>query len=107
VHGVVVTGQGIRPAVNLDVKSIAELAYQLWVARGRPHGSGEVDWLEAERQLSKPSAAAPTEINAKVEASLKDTFPASDPPSSHIPDHPPSNADAKWKAAGIKRVERT
>jgi hypothetical protein len=66
-----------------------------------------VDWLEAERLLSKSGPDAPTEINAKVEASLKDTFPASDPPSSHIPDKPPSNADAKWKAAGIKRVERT
>jgi hypothetical protein len=93
--------------LNSDVKSIAELAYQLWVARGRPHRSAEVDWLEAERLLSKPSADAPAEINAKVETSLKDTFPASDPPSSHIPDNPPSNADAKWKAAGIKRVERT
>ena len=93
--------------MNVDVKSIAELAYQLWVAGGRPHGSAEVDWLEAERLLSKRGADAPTEINAKVEASLQDTFPASDPPSSHIPDKPPSNADAKWKAAGIKRVERT
>jgi hypothetical protein len=93
--------------VNVDVKSIAELSYQLWVARGRPHGSAEVDWLEAERLLSKGGADPPMEINAKVEQSLKDTFPASDPPSSHIPDKPPSNADAKWKAAGIKRVERT
>lgn len=29
--------------------SIAELAYRLCVARGRPHGSAEEDWLEAER----------------------------------------------------------
>jgi hypothetical protein len=93
--------------VNIDSKSIAELAYQLWVARGRPHGSAQVDWLEAERQLSKSRANSPTELNTKVEASLKDTFPASDPPSTHIPDKPPSNADAKWKAAGIKRVERS
>jgi hypothetical protein len=32
--------------------SIAKLAYQLWIARGRPHGSEEEDWLEAERQLA-------------------------------------------------------
>lgn len=32
-------------------ESIAELAYHLWVARGRPHGSHDQDWLEAERQL--------------------------------------------------------
>ncbi len=30
---------------------IEERAYQLWVARGRSHGSHEEDWLEAERQL--------------------------------------------------------
>jgi hypothetical protein len=33
-------------------QSIAELAYRLWSARGRPHGSEEEDWLEAERQLA-------------------------------------------------------
>jgi hypothetical protein len=32
-------------------QSIAELAYHLWNARGRPRGSVEEDWLEAERQL--------------------------------------------------------
>jgi hypothetical protein len=32
-------------------ESIAELAYQLWIARGQPQGSHEQDWLEAERQL--------------------------------------------------------
>ena len=33
-------------------QSIAELAYHLWNARGRPRGSVEEDWLEAERQLA-------------------------------------------------------
>jgi Protein of unknown function (DUF2934) len=32
-------------------KEIAELAYQLWVDRGSPEGSAEVDWLEAAKQL--------------------------------------------------------
>jgi hypothetical protein len=92
--------------VTSDTKSIAELAYQLWVARGRPHGSAEVDWLEAERQLAKARPAAPTQINTQVESSLLDTFPASDPPATHILDRPPRNADAKWKASGIERIER-
>ncbi len=30
---------------------IAQRAYQLWQARGRPRGSPEVDWLEAVREL--------------------------------------------------------
>ena len=86
-------------------KSITELAYQLWEARGRPHGTAEVDWHEAERQLSGGSAATPRALDAKVEESVVGTFPASDPPSSHIPDNPPSNADAKWEAAGIERKQ--
>jgi hypothetical protein len=35
-----------------STQSIAERAYEMWIARGRPRGSGEVDWLEAERQLA-------------------------------------------------------
>ena len=45
------TGQPVRvhlqdPAV---MKRIAETAYHLWEKRGRPHGSDQQDWLEAER----------------------------------------------------------
>lgn len=36
---------------------IAILAYQLWEERGRPDGSAEQDWLEAERQLHSRSSA--------------------------------------------------
>jgi hypothetical protein len=32
--------------------SIAELAYQLWLQRGCPEGTEELDWMEAERQLA-------------------------------------------------------
>jgi hypothetical protein len=91
--------------VDQKPKSIAELAYQLWEARGRPHGAAEVDWHEAERRLSEGSVATPRALDAKVEQSVVETFPASDPPSSHIPDNPPSNADAKWEAAGIERKQ--
>ncbi len=77
-------------------RSIRELAYQLWVARGRTSGSAERDWLEAERQLSSaPRAATPT----GVDDALKDSYPASDPPATHLPDEPPANAEAKWEAA--------
>jgi uncharacterized membrane protein len=34
-----------------------------------------------------------------VDESVQDTFPASDPPASHLADVPPSNAEAKWEAA--------
>jgi hypothetical protein len=32
-------------------RSIGELAYHLWQARGCPEGSAERDWLDAEKQL--------------------------------------------------------
>lgn len=77
---------------------IRELAYQLWVARGCPEGNSDQDWLEAESQLSaaEPTKAASTK---GVDDALKDTYPASDPPASHLPDEPPANAEAKWEAA--------
>jgi hypothetical protein len=85
--------------------SIGELAYRLWQARGCPEGSAEHDWLEAEKQLrsARPRVTEAASAQA-IDASLKETFPASDPPASRLPDEPPANADAKWKAAGVSRT---
>jgi hypothetical protein len=74
---------------------IAELAYQLWEERGRPHGSAQMDWYEAERRFG--TFVPPTD------SSVMDSFPASDPPATHRADRPPSNADSKWQAAGVRR----
>lgn len=102
-------------------RSIGELAYRLWQARGCPEGSAERDWLDAEKQLTgaqrtieprapEPRAVAPrvtratesTTSNA-IDSSLKATFPASDPPATQRADEPPANADAKWKAAASRK----
>ena len=40
-------------------EDIARLAYQIWEERGRPVGSAEVDWYEAERQLQPRSSERP------------------------------------------------
>ena len=78
-------------------RAISDLAFGLWQVRGCPEGSSEVDWLEAERQvLGRRPSDAPAD---EVDASSKDSFPASDPPASHLPDVPPSNAADKWAAA--------
>jgi hypothetical protein len=104
-------------------RSIGELAYHIWQARGCPEGSAEQDWLDAEKQLKGPSrtiesrTTAPrateprtTESRATesassnaIDNSLKATFPASDPPASQRADEPPANADAKWKAAASRK----
>jgi hypothetical protein len=84
--------------------SIGELAYRLWQARGCPEGSAEQDWLNAEKQLRSAQRAAEPTASDAIDRSLQETFPASDPPASHQPDEPPSNADAKWKAADASRT---
>jgi Protein of unknown function (DUF2934) len=81
-------------------EKIAELAYQLWTERGQPHGSHEQDWLEAEQRLSAAYIGEKGPKDRQIDTSLKETFPASDPPASHLPDVPPSNAADKWIAAG-------
>jgi hypothetical protein len=47
-------GPSVTPVNQVDV---AELAYQRWVERGRPQGSPEDDWFEAERELRSRSAS--------------------------------------------------
>lgn len=102
-------------------RSIGELAYSLWQARGCPEGSAERDWLDAEKQLTgaqrtieprapEPRAVAPRTTRATesttsnaIDSSLKATFPASDPPATQRADEPPANADAKWKAAASRK----
>jgi hypothetical protein len=59
-------------------RSIGELAYRLWQARGCPEGSAEQDWLDAEKQLRSMESTESTAIDS----SLRGTFPASDPPAS-------------------------
>ncbi len=41
----------------------------------------------------------PSASSEAIDQSMRDTFPASDPPASHLPDEPPSNAEAKWETA--------
>jgi hypothetical protein len=40
-----------KKSSNLDDEAIARKAYELWAARGFPHGDPEHDWYEAERHL--------------------------------------------------------
>jgi hypothetical protein len=48
------------------------------------------------RQISQPYDSA-------IDTGVDDSFPASDPPGSRLPDEPPSNAAAKWAAAGANQ----
>lgn len=76
------------PALH-DHETIRRLAYQLWEARGRQDGDPERDWLEAERRLESQA----------VDCASMESFPASDPPASNLPDEPPVNAEARFAAS--------
>jgi hypothetical protein len=91
--------------MSTNNKSTEELAYELWEARGRPHGSPEQDWLAAEQLAAQPQAESDSRSD-QVEEALAESFPASDPPARHTPDVPPSNAGAKWAAARNARTSR-
>jgi hypothetical protein len=46
---------GAHPEItsNTGQSEIAQLAYMLWQQRGCPEGTPEVDWLNAEQQLTR------------------------------------------------------
>jgi hypothetical protein len=81
----------------VDVRKQRELAYRLWEERGRPEGRPEEDWFEAERRLR---SAEHEHDSAAVDEAVRESFPASDPPSPHLPDKQPVK---KRRAAAPRR----
>ena len=75
--------------MSSDRRAVSKLAYLLWQRRGSPHGSAELDWSEAERQLAAQNQ------EATLDEALDESFPASDPPAISLPDEPPVNAKKK------------
>jgi len=41
-----------------DRKQIAQRAFEIWIERGRPHGSAEHDWRQAEEELRTTSGSS-------------------------------------------------
>jgi hypothetical protein len=46
------------PAAPMPHEQIAMRAYEKWCQRGCPHGSDQLDWYEAERELSSENQRA-------------------------------------------------
>jgi LmbE family N-acetylglucosaminyl deacetylase len=72
-------------------RSIGELAYRLWQARGCPQGTAEKDWLDAERQLAQsPGSQLPDEASR-----LPDETSRAPDESGRFPEQPPAKSSAK------------
>jgi hypothetical protein len=82
-------------ATQSDLRKQRELAYRLWEERGRPEGRADEDWFEAGRRLQSDQHRAES---AAVDEAARESFPASDPPSSHLPDKPPVNVKKRKPA---------
>ena len=82
-------------------RSIGELAYHLWQARGCPEGSAEQDWLNAEKQLKLAPRAAESRTAEPRAAESRTAATAS---AGQRTDEPPASADAKRKAAPAPRA---
>ncbi len=70
--------------------SLGESVAAQW-SRLRPGSRG--------RASSLPGSAHHERTSRAVDESVAQSFPASDPPASRLPDEPPVNAEAKWQAA--------
>ena len=57
-----------EPPKEITAEATARLAYDLWLRRGCPHGTDELDWYEAERMLKAegPSTGVATSGQAAV-----------------------------------------
>jgi Protein of unknown function (DUF2892) len=85
---------GVKAAV-MGQGSLKEGRSDQW-NRMVPGGGPARDAAAGARTHSSSSAALDSTVN--------DSFPASDPPASRLPDEPPVNAEAKWAAANAAKA---
>lgn len=64
--------------------AIAERAYRLWIERGRPHGSSEEDWNEAERRFAA-GARSQDDEDTPNESAIQDAPNATSGLSTRVP----------------------
>ena len=52
------TGHSSTSTVKVPHDKIAQRAYEKWIKRGRPQGTAEQDWIDAEKELKAEYARA-------------------------------------------------
>ncbi len=48
----------LQPVITISRDEIAQRAYLIWLAKGKPQGQDEANWLEAEAELALVTARA-------------------------------------------------
>lgn len=91
----------VRHLPGTDMNSIEDKirtrAHQLWEEGGQREGNDLSDWLRAEQLVLEAERNALE--SCAVDESSRESFPASDAPSTHTADIYPVNAEEKWAAA--------
>jgi hypothetical protein len=80
-------------AMKAAVTGQSSLRQGLWDQWCRMSNTGSTVWE------GLPGSPAHADKSRAVDESVNESFPASDPPASRLPDEPPVNAEAKWEAA--------
>lgn len=64
-NGQPATGNGpvapAAPVLELSHDKIGQRAYEIWVRKGKPHGTSDQDWREAEAELRAELTGRPAE----------------------------------------------
>lgn len=69
-------------------QEIRERAYQIWIEAGQPVGQEEEHWEQARRDVEgaeQDTGDAGTDKQSRLDESLKESFPSSDPSSESQP----------------------
>ena len=104
-NGAVRAAAGIGAAALLVRAVTGHCAVKATVTDQVPLAEGLKDQLRSVTERARvaeaglPGSPLHQAKSARVDESVSESFPASDPPASRLPDEPPANAAAKWAAA--------
>lgn len=89
---------------HIDEARVRAKAYELWQARGCPEGSGDQDWIEAERLLSAELGAATPTVGVSA-GEDPDEAPVAVRVPRVVTSAPAPATERREKAAASRRIE--
>jgi hypothetical protein len=105
--GVSLVGELVaREATEIGRDRVAARAYEIWVRNGRPEGTADRDWLQAEAELRAERAAGPGATDAGRVFRLP-AAAAGPPPSQSSPPAAPARRGTVRLSGNVRRVTRS